>query len=96
MGPYLYIKYTKPLAEILIAFVLLYHLYADDSQLFKSVNLDKDDQFEVLRNMQNCITEIGIWMNNNKLKLNQDKTEFIIFGSSAQRKKLNLNANTNR
>ena len=42
--------------------------------------------------MQNCIKEIGIWMNNNKLKLNHDKTEFIIFGSSAQRKKLNLNA----
>ena len=28
-----------------------------------------------------CIAEIKLWMANNYLKLNEDKTEFIIFGT---------------
>ena len=92
MGPDLYTKYTKPLAEILIAFLIQYHLYADDSQLYKALNLKTDNQFTVLSNIQDCIKEVGSWMENNKLKLNQEKTEFIIFGSTAQKKKVKIEA----
>ena len=38
--------------------------------------------------MQNGIYEIGKWMNRNRLKLNQDKTEFIMIGSEQQLKKM--------
>ena len=31
--------------------------------------------------LQNCIADISEWMSNNTLKINEDKTEFIIFNT---------------
>ena len=31
--------------------------------------------------LQNCIADITEWMSNNTLKINEDKTEFIIFNT---------------
>jgi len=36
--------------------------------------------------MENCITDVRSWMINNKLKLNDDKTEFLVIGTSKQPK----------
>ena len=35
-----------------------------------------------------CLTDISLWMKSSKLKLNSDKTEFIIIGTKQQRQKL--------
>ena len=39
------------------------------------------DIHESISRLQNCILEISNWMMMNSLKINGDKTEFIIFGS---------------
>jgi len=39
--------------------------------------------------MEECIRDIQFWMLNNDLKLNDDKTEFLIIGTSQQLEKLN-------
>ena len=39
------------------------------------------DIHEYISRLQNCILEISNWMMMNSLKINGDKTEFIIFGS---------------
>ena len=42
----------------------------------------------MVRNMEDCIRDIRFWMLNNGLKLNDDKTEFVIIGTSQQLGKL--------
>ena len=39
-------------------------------------------------NLNRCLDDVKEWMSTSKLKLNPDKTEFIIFGSKRQRDKL--------
>ena len=40
---------------------------------------------------ERCIEDIRDWMLNDKLKLNDDKTEFIIIGTSQQLAKVSIN-----
>ena len=39
--------------------------------------------------LKSCLEDVKKWLSANKLKLNPDKTEFIVFGSKIQREKLN-------
>ena len=38
--------------------------------------------------LEDCINALRVWMNKNRLKLNEKKTEFIIFGTSTGLKKV--------
>ena len=42
-----------------------------------------------INQLENCIQDVKIWMTGNMLKLNEDKTEFIIFGTNQQLAKAN-------
>ena len=89
LGPNLYCKYTIPLAIIIRIFKILYHMYADDSQLYNILkSYSFVDQKASVEQLQQCICEIGNWMNQNRLKLNEDKTEFLIVGTAKQRAKM--------
>ena len=44
-----------------------------------------------LAGVERCIEDIREWMLNDKLKLNDDKTEFIIIGTSQQLAKVSVN-----
>ena len=56
-------------------FLISFHMYADDSQLYKSVSPNiEEDQLTAAIQLQNCTSEISDWMNRNKLKINEDKT----------------------
>ena len=64
-------------------------MYVDDSQLCKSVSSNiEEDQVTAVMQLQNCISELSDWMNRNKLKINKDKTEFLIAGTSQQHTKV--------
>ena len=39
---------------------------------------DPDDLAAAVKKMENCVERIAKWMQENKLKLNEDKTEFLI------------------
>ena len=41
-----------------------------------------------LQQLEGCISDIRLWMANNMLKLNDEKTEFIIFGTCQQLAKI--------
>ena len=71
LGPLLYIIFTLPLGDILREAGMLYHLYADDTELYLSFGFDKSSsQIECLNILQICISKIKKWMTTNKLKLN--------------------------
>ena len=71
-----------PLGTILRHYKIQYHVYADDTQLYCSFDLHTPD--EVLSTISACISDIRTWMIQNKLKINDDKTEFLITSSRAK------------
>ena len=79
IGPFGFKLYTKPLTSIARKHKIEIHLYADDTQLY--VPFDPEDSESALSRLESCIEEIRLWMNSNFLKLNDSKTEFIIFGT---------------
>ena len=82
LGPKIYNEYTKPIGSLLRVLMLIFHSYADDSQLTKSANpLSLESQRAASNTLQSSIESVGKWMNNNRLKLNEDKTEFMVFSS---------------
>ena len=88
LGPLMFMLYTSKLFEIIKYHLPMIHCYADDSQVYISFSTnDRAEQISV-RNMEDCIRDIRFWMLNNDLKLNDDKTEFLIIGTSQQLEKL--------
>ena len=81
LGPLLFSLYTTPLGQVIRKYTgVKYHFYADDTQLF--IHLSPDDSLKSLDHLKSCLNDIQVWMSENKLKLNPDKTEFIVFGAT--------------
>ena len=55
-----------------------YHLYADDIQLYLE-SRDNVDFSSKIAAIECCIEDLMAWMRSNLLKVNSDKTEFILF-----------------
>ena len=80
LGPILFVLYTQPLSQILFNHSCLHQFFADDTQLHKSCS---PEHYDDTRNaLQTCISDIKDWMTENKLQLNADKTETMLFNSS--------------
>ena len=82
LGPVLFTTYTIPIAAICKRHGVKYHIYADDTQLY--ITFDPSipgDRKHALEKLKKCIQEIRAGMLIHKLKLKNDKTEFIIFQS---------------
>ena len=65
--------------------VIPHHLYAEDIQLY--VSFASGDSAAALNGLQSCLASVQSWMSINKLKLNPDKTEFLLIGNEQQRNK---------
>ena len=86
LGPLLFILYTTPLSQILLnSKDIKHHLYADDTQAYTSFNTSSCDSS--LNNLQESLVSAQDWMFTNKLKLNPDKTEFLLIGNQCHRSK---------
>ena len=61
------------------------HCFADDTQLYLSFDPNSPtDQAMALEAMERCISDLRKWMYRDKLKINDDKTEFLVIGSRQQ------------
>ena len=83
LGARLYTIYTRPLSDIVRKHSVMFHSYADDTQVYLHCNNTQQDIDNTINRLQQCIADICVWMNNNALKLNTEKTEFIIFRPSS-------------
>ena len=77
LGPELFLTYTKRLLELIDRRSVLNQSFADDTQLYKSCTPAEIPS--TILNLQECIESIREWMACNKLKLNDDKTEALLF-----------------
>uniref|UniRef100_A0A8C5HYQ9 Reverse transcriptase domain-containing protein n=1 Tax=Gouania willdenowi TaxID=441366 RepID=A0A8C5HYQ9_GOUWI len=82
LGPLLFNLYMLPLGQILQNCKVDYQSYADDTQLYLSLNPDDHGPIEVLCD---CLEKVNCWMSENFLQLNHDKTEVIVFGNKEKR-----------
>ena len=73
--PCKYCLYSKPIGEICCQHNLLYHCYADDTQVYIAI-LPKETWLDALKKLEAHLVEISTWMCAN---MNQEKTELIIF-----------------
>lgn len=63
-----------------------YHNDADGKQMYITVSLGNHDLSQALGQ---CTEEINKWMCQNFLRLNQDKTEVVVFGTRERALKVN-------
>ena len=87
LGPALFSDYSSPVASLIRSFEINAHCYADDTQLYVPFTPGIDEE-EVRNKLEDCIDALRVRMNKNRLKLNDKKTEFIIFGTSTGLKKV--------
>ncbi len=82
LGPYLFIIYMTPLADILRELPIEFCVYANDHELYLAFKpIDQDNAYVAVNKIQRCMVEVKQWMVKNKLKLNNDKIEFIVIGN---------------
>ena len=86
LGPLLFSLYTSPLSTLIGRHKgVNFHFYADDTQLYVHLSHRNVSAFDKLNR---CLQDVKELMSSSKLKLNPDKTEFILFGSKKQRERL--------
>ncbi len=79
------------LADIIRELGINFHVYTDDHQLYLAFQpIDQDSADVVINKIQRCMVEIKQLMVKNMLKLNDNKTEFIVIGTRQQRSKVDI------
>ena len=79
LRPITFCLYLLPLGAILRHHNIGYHIYADATQLY--ISFKCKDPLESLTKLNMCISDIRVWMMKNQLKINDSKTEFILYRS---------------
>ena len=79
LGPILFTVYTASLGRLFRQEHLRYHIYADDTTFYLSI--DPENLPDGIDQIERCMALIQQWMRKFHLKMNEDKTEFMIISS---------------
>ena len=80
LGPTFFSDYIAPLSNIFSKWSVSFYSYADDTQIYVPFTSGVDED-EVFDKLVKCVHEVKIWMAANFLKLNDDKTDYIVIGN---------------
>ena len=83
LGPLLFILYFAPLQDVIKSHGLDCMMYADDSQLY--ITMNPSCRQRALYNLEQCISDINSFCITNKLTCNPSKTEVVHFSSRFSR-----------
>ena len=79
LGPLLFTLYIAPIADVIKSFDVRHAQYADDTQLYISLNEASSPLV-----MDRCFSAVHRWFTLNGLSLNPEKSETIVVGTSAR------------
>ena len=86
LGPILFNIYTSSLGRMLHQLSPQYHMYADDSSLYLSIK--PNELTDATNQIAQCVSIVQKWMCRFHLKMNEDKTEFIVISSRQMSRKI--------
>ena len=79
-GPILFTLFTAPLGDVCKKHGINFQSYADDQQNYLSFKPNNPTSHKTCKvSLEACISDMQKWMRTNKLKLNDDKTEVMLF-----------------
>ena len=91
LGPMLFTLYTTPMRRIFKKHRIKYQKYADDTQMFVEYDPSVPGaREEAIQRLIACFNELLMWMARWMLKLNDNKTEMVIFMSKYHLQKYGL------
>ena len=95
MAPFLFTIYSSKLLKVIKYHLPRAHAYADDTELYLSYSPDSaTNHTDALFAMERCILNIRRWIITDKLKLNDDKTEFMSIDTKQQLSIVNIDSLT--
>lgn len=91
-GPVLFNIYISTLLKHIDAFPVSFMGYVDDQLVYSAFEANsRQEEESVKRNLEVCLEQVSKWMAENRLKLNTNKTEFVLFDSQVQLQKCTTN-----
>ena len=94
LGPIAFLVYISALTDVINNQNISVLSYADDTQLYLSCQSDNINN--KINSLNSCIDIIRQFMLTHQLKINDNKTEFIVLGTRQQLAKINQNETTIR
>ena len=80
LGARMHTMYTEQMRTPITKHQMSYHSYTDGTQLYDYCDNDETSIQLAIKRLEHCIADVCKWMKSNALKLNEEKTEFKIFG----------------
>ena len=87
LGPTLFVLYIQPLSNLIKRHSLSGHLFADDIQIETSIL--PQHVHSVISSVKICISDVKYWMIEDKLQLNDEKTECLLIRTNKCTQNLN-------
>ena len=76
LGPMLFVLYASPVSDVISRHVMSHESLADDTQIHQSAPIDEIGG--LMARTRECILDLKVWMTQNKLQLNDEKTELLL------------------
>ena len=76
LGPILFVLYASPVSDVISRHTMSHESFADDTQVHQSAPID--GIAGLMARTRECISDLKVWMTQNKLQLNDEKTELLL------------------
>ena len=77
LGSLLFSLYVQPIGDNIRAHGLFFHQYADDLQVYAHFDLNHSALSAAVKQMEDCLDEVKVWMARNSMFMNHGKTQYL-------------------